>query len=281
MVQLTYSWNGDAILKDLVGAAFAGIDRASSYFHTRLVENLNISAGPYTRVRTRNTTGGLKGSSYTAYSSPSAWRNAAQTDGVAATEYLPAQVPRDGSDSGWVCPKRSLWCDARTRNPPHGPAPGHSEHAAGVHAAHAGAAEGDTMTDVDNDTLEAVKIVWQRSPAIAEIMPLPPQQAPLKRRPAASQYGVHLQEEKRDQAATGGVWFDFRRVEIKIRGLKPDVVNASQTVRGVFVHGLKLPYPSGVSPWGSCRTRTRTMNGTKRRAAMTSGGRRSASLPSP
>ena len=72
MVQLTYSWNGDAILKDLVGAAFAGIDRASSYFHTRLVENLNISAGPYTRVRTRNTTGGLKGSSYTAYSSPSA-----------------------------------------------------------------------------------------------------------------------------------------------------------------------------------------------------------------
>lgn len=71
MIQANYNWDGDAAYEYVVEAGWEGLQRAVVYFWNAVTQALNVSAGPYTRVRTRDTSQGGKGSTYTAYRDPS------------------------------------------------------------------------------------------------------------------------------------------------------------------------------------------------------------------
>lgn len=67
---MAIKWNGELAKRVIADATFEGIAAGAVAFHSGLQEALNTSAGPYRRVRTRNTSRGKKGSSYTAYKNP-------------------------------------------------------------------------------------------------------------------------------------------------------------------------------------------------------------------
>lgn len=100
---------------------------------------------------------------------------------------------------------------------------------------------------VDDDTKRAVVSLWQGATTLNTISI---EQGRLKSPQTQSYAEVTCKLDAREMAATGGAWFDKRRVEIIIRGQKPDVITAIQNARAVFKHGIFLTYPSGARCMG-------------------------------
>jgi hypothetical protein len=110
------------------------------------------------------------------------------------------------------------------------------------------------MADVvDEDTVEACRALWlaaQQPPTSAGFLIAAPQMGRLKS-PQALPYATITSElSKRDSAGTGGVFHDYRKIVIKVWGVKADVVTAMQQIGGLFNLALgtagapTLTYPS-------------------------------------
>lgn len=105
---------------------------------------------------------------------------------------------------------------------------------------------------IDDDTAVAVVNLWNSDKMLAGMTAFAPQRGRLKSQepPYAA---LDVKVERREIAASGNppVWFDFRRVELTVRGLEGDVRKIVGAARGdgvktgVFVHGTELVLPSG------------------------------------
>jgi hypothetical protein len=72
MIQTKLQWNGDAMHEKLVGAAWEGIQRATEFLYDHLRDPvLNVPNSGVKKKRTRDTSRGKKGSTYTIYPDPS------------------------------------------------------------------------------------------------------------------------------------------------------------------------------------------------------------------
>jgi hypothetical protein len=105
----------------------------------------------------------------------------------------------------------------------------------------------DTV-DVDHDTMSAVRLLWQTDAAALPLIVDRPIQSGRLKSGQASTYAVVTSEiDHRDSAGTGGAWHDYRKVTIKVYGVKADVVKAVSAVQKLFNLRTVLTYPSGAS----------------------------------
>jgi len=115
------------------------------------------------------------------------------------------------------------------------------------------------FAQVDDDTFQAVIAAWKADKTLSGIVPAPPQQGRLKEPqgfPPNPYAQITCKLDKRERADTKGVWWDWRHVEIVVRGLYADVVKSMTAARTVFHHSTDnqqppdtiLVYPSG-APW--------------------------------
>lgn len=99
---------------------------------------------------------------------------------------------------------------------------------------------------ISDDTAQAVISLWKSDRVLSGLTARPPQWDRLEAQ-GMPNVEMMIKRERREVAASGTppVWFDFRRVELMVRGLKADVKTIVAETRRVFLHGTQLVYPSG------------------------------------
>ena len=102
---------------------------------------------------------------------------------------------------------------------------------------------------VDNDTMEAIRTLWQSDAVLPTLFRTPIQAGRLRPlatdTPKAFPY-AHLDVKFSRRALTGtsGSFHDYRTATITLYGIKEQIVNGLKAVMGAFNLGTTLAYPS-------------------------------------
>lgn len=101
------------------------------------------------------------------------------------------------------------------------------------------------MVFIDNDTLEAIRLLWQTNPALPTIL-VEPVQAGKAKAPQGETYAITTSERSRDREwKTAHVFYDYRNVKLTVYGTKPNVTKAVIAALTTFNRDTILVYPSG------------------------------------
>lgn len=98
---------------------------------------------------------------------------------------------------------------------------------------------------IDDDTLQAVKSFWESDPTLPAIVVGSVQTGRLKSPQAMPYASVEIQPLRRESAGTGGLWHDYRKVLIEVRGIRADVIRVMKLTDNMFHRNMVLVFPSG------------------------------------
>jgi len=101
------------------------------------------------------------------------------------------------------------------------------------------------VTDADRDTADAVINLWKAAPSLSVLFPLPPTWDTVRKTDSkaviAMPYAtLEITKGKDNQRITGGVYYDYRNVTIKIAGSMAPLAPAVQAQAGLPVGPISV-----------------------------------------
>lgn len=103
--------------------------------------------------------------------------------------------------------------------------------------------------DIDSDTLAAVLTLWQTSTDLPTLLDDPVRAGRLHADPETRQRPLPYAQatcelDRRELAGTGGAWFDWRRLTLKLWGVKADASAGLDYMTDLFNRNAVLVFPS-------------------------------------